>query len=135
MKLKRIISKQIALRLLVFVTLVAGAVIFDLCHDQLPEQLVKHQQDAPVTQFDMSQVFFCNPASSFKISTGYDRLFSKILFTIGQDKFLSAFHNQEAYHLLKAESLKERSPQNLMVHFRKFIICHHSSSDDNAPIS
>jgi len=134
-KLKRHISKQIALRLLVFVTLVAGAVIFDLCHDQLPEQLVKHQQDASEPQVDMTQVFCCNPVSSFKIRTGYDRLFSKILFTIGQNKFLSAFHHQEAYHLLKAESLKERSPQNLTVHFRKFIICHHSNSDDNAPLS
>nr|MBD3622377.1 hypothetical protein [Sunxiuqinia sp.] len=135
MKLKRIISKQIALRLLVFITLAAGAVIFDLCHDQLPEQLVKHQQDASEPQVDMSPTYFCNPASSFKIRMGCDRLVSKILFTIGQDRFLTAFHNQEAYHLLKAESLKERSPQNLMVHFRKFIICHHSSSDDNAPIA
>lgn len=124
-----------ALRLLVFVTLVAGAVIFDVCRDQLPEQLVKQQQDASEPQVELSPAFFCNPASSFKIRTGCDRLFSRILFTMGQDKFLTAFHNQEAYHLLKAESLKERSPQNLMVHFRKFIICHHSSSDDNAPIA
>lgn len=135
MKFKRLISKQIALRLLVFLALIAGAVIFDLCHDQLPEQLVKSQQDASEPQIDMSQVFCCNPASSFKIRTGSDRLISKILFTIGQDKFLSAFHHQEVYHLLKAESLNERSPQNLTVHFRKFIICHHSSSDDNAPRS
>jgi len=129
------ISKKIAWRLLTFIVLVAGAVVVDSLHDQLPEQLVKNQQDASEPQFDISQVFFCNPASSFKIRTGCDRLFSKILFTIGQDKFLTAFHNQKAFHLLKADALKVPLPQNLTVHFRKFMICHHSSSDDNAPLS
>lgn len=121
--------------MLAFVVLVVGAVVFDSVHDQPTGRLAEHQQDASEPQFELSHVFFYNPASSFKIRTGCDRLLSKILFTIGQDKFLSAFHNQKAFHLLKAESLKVRSPQNLAVHFRKFIICHHASSDDTAPLS
>lgn len=135
MKTKINISRKFVLRMLLFAVVVAGAFVFDMCHKEAPEQLVASQHDASKHHVDMSQVFFYTPVSSFKIRTGNDRLFSKILFTIGQDKFLSAFHNQKTYHLLKAESLKERSPHNLMVHFRKFIICHHFSSDDNPPLA
>lgn len=135
LKRKLTISKKFVLRLALFIAVVSSAVIFDMCHDQLPEQLVEQQQDASQHQLDISQVFYYNPVNSFKIRTGSDRLLSKILFAIGHDRFLTAFHNHKAYHILKAESLKERSPQNQMVHFRKFIICHHSTSDDNLPIS
>ncbi|MGQ7868222.1 hypothetical protein [Sunxiuqinia sp. sy24] len=134
-KLKTHISKEIMLRLLMFIAIVAGAVVFDMCHDQVPEQVVNQTQDTAEHQFDRSQVVFCNPVSSFKLRTGSDRLISKLLFSKGQDRFLSAYHNQKAYHVLKAESLKERSPQNAMIHFLEFMICHHASSDDNPPIA
>jgi hypothetical protein len=115
------------------VVVLAGAVVFDLCHNQEPKQLTTKQSEAGKHKLD-SQVFFYNPGSSFKIRTGTDKLFSKILFTIGQDKFLAAFHNQKAFDLIKSESLKVGSPLNPMVHFRKFIICHHAASDDNFPL-
>lgn len=134
-KTKIDISQKFIIRLLLFITVIGGAYVFDLCRDQLPEQLVDHQQDASEHHVDMSHMFFYNPVSGFKIREGSDRLFSKILFAIGQDKFLASFHNHKAYHVLKAESLKERSPGNQMVHFRKFIICHHSSSDDKPGIA
>lgn len=130
LKTKIHISRKITLRLLLFVLVVGGAVVFDLCHDQLPQELMKQQQDASEHQVIPAQVYFCNPGSSFKVRSGSDRLCSKILFSIGQDKFLTAFHNHITYHLLKVESLKERSPQKPMVHFRKFVICHHSNTDD-----
>ena len=134
LKRKFNISKKFVLRLLLLLVMVTGAIVFDACHDQLPEQLVE-QHDAGSHQVSVSQVYFCNPVSSYKMRAGIDKFFSKILFTIGQDKFLSAFHNQKAFDLLKSESLKVRSPLNSMVHFRKFIICHHAATDDNLPLS
>ena len=110
--------------------LVVGAFVFDACHDQLPKQDLKHQTESNNHQFDINEVYFYNPVSSFKIRTGMDKLLSKILFTVGQDKFLSSFHNQRAFHLMKVEALHVRSPLNPMLHFRKFIICHQCSSDD-----
>ncbi len=123
------------LRLVVLMALVAGAVVFDLCHDQLPEQVASQTQDTSEHLFDQSQVAYCNPLSSFKMRTGSDRLISKILFSKGQDRFLSAYHNQKAYHVLKAESLNERLPQSARIHFLEFMICHHASSDDNPPLA
>ncbi len=123
------------LRLVVLLALVASAVVFDLCHDQLPEQVASQTQDTSEHLFDQSQVAYCNPLSSFKMRTGSDRLISKILFSKGQDRFLSAYHNQKAYHVLKAESLNERLPQSARIHFLEFMICHHASSDDNPPLA
>ncbi|WP_430973317.1 hypothetical protein [Sunxiuqinia rutila] len=135
MKRRTHISKKIMLRLVVLMALVAGAVVFDLCHDQLPEQVASQTQDTSEHLFDQSQVAYCNPLSSFKMRTGSDRLISKILFSKGQDRFLSAYHNQKAYHVLKAESLNERLPQSARIHFLEFMICHHASSDDNPPLA
>ena len=106
-----------------------GAMIFDACYDQLPAQLAAHQNEAGKHKLD-SQVYFYNPVSNFKIRTGTDKLFSKILFTIGQNKFLASFHNQKASDLIKAEALKVCDPISPMIYFRKFIICHHSGSED-----
>ncbi|WP_321287249.1 hypothetical protein [uncultured Sunxiuqinia sp.] len=135
MKAKFDISRRFIVRLLLFVLVIGGAYIFDRCHDQLPEQHADQQQDASKHHVNMSQMFVYNSVSSYKIRSGNNCLVSKILFTIGNDKFLAAFHNRKTFHVLKAESLKERSPQNLMVHFRKFMICHHFSSDDTPYIA
>lgn len=115
--------------------IIAGAYVFDSCHKEIPTPVTKHQNDKSSHEFGLGEVFFYNPVSSFKIMTGIDKLLSKILFTIGQDRFLSSFHNQKTFHLIKAEAIKVPSPLNPMVYFREFIICHQSSSDDNPPLS
>lgn len=121
--------------MLLMVILVAGAYIFDSYHDQMPKKDLKHHTASRNQQIDINEIYFYNPVSSFKIRTGMDKLLSKILFTIGQDKFLSTFHNQLTYHLMKEESLHLRSPLNPMVHFRKFIICHQCTPDDAPSLS
>jgi len=121
--------------MLLMVVLVAGAYIFDSCHHQLPKQDLKHHTASNSHRLDINEVYFYNPVSSFKMRTGMDKLLSKILFAVGQDKFLSTFHNQMAYHLMKEESLHLRSPLNPMIHFRKFIICHQSNPDEHPVLS
>lgn len=122
------------LRLLLLLVVLAGAITFDVCRDQLPVPKAKQENEAGGHQLE-SQFYFYNSASSFKIRTGMTKLFSKFLFTIGQDKFLAAFHNQKAFDLIKAESLKVGSPLNPTIYFRKFIICHHSASADEYLLS
>lgn len=120
--------------MLLLLVIVTGAIVFDACRGQLPVELVEHQEDADNHRFDISQVYFYNPVSGFKISAG-DRLFSKFLFAFGHDRFVSAYHNQKISNLLKVEALKVRTPFNLMTHSRKLMISHLSGLDDDLPLS
>ncbi|MGQ8337562.1 hypothetical protein ACUNWD_13520 [Sunxiuqinia sp. A32] len=133
MKKNKNISKAIIFRLVIVFLLFAGAMTFDLCHDQLPDQQNSAQENHSSHNLDATQVFFFNPASSFKLLDHGDKLLTRILYSANQDKFLAMFHNHRIFHSLKEDSLKDFTPFHLMAHFIKFTEIHYSSPDDYPP--
>lgn len=124
------ISKLVVLRLAVLLLLLAGAIAFDVCHDDVSDVVEQSQQSTTSTNFDTTQVFYFNQGSNYKLSVRSDKLLSCILYAANQDKFLSRFHNYRTFHSWKEESMKDRKPFHLMAHFMKFSSVQYSSPDD-----
>jgi hypothetical protein len=109
---------------------VLSAILFDALHEG-SEKLVDEMHQRSESQFlYSSHVFFYNQISHFKLKKGADKLFSGFLFAATQNEFLTKFHNCRTFHLLKAESLRERLPLVRIIHFMEFNTCHHASPDD-----
>lgn len=131
MNFRRYISKRIVLRVLAVMAVVFSAVLFDAFHEG-SEKLVDETQQRSESQFLRgSHVFFYNQISHFKARKGVDKLFAGLLFAATQNEFLTKYHNCRTFHLLKAESLKERLPLVCVVHFMEFNTSHHSNPDDD----
>ena len=129
------ISRIIILRLAFLLMLLAGAVVFDVYHNDTLAVNEQSQEKTASTNFDVAQVFYFNSGSSFKLTTRADKLLSCILHTANQDKFLSRFHNYRTFHLLKEESMTDRKPFHLMAHYIEFTSVQYSSPDDDHHIS
>jgi len=129
MNFKKYISKRTILRLLTVLTVMLLAVFFDMFHEG-SEKLVDEMHQRSESQFQhSSHVFFYNQVSYFKVLKGADKLFSGFIFAATKNEFLAKYHNCRVFHLLKAESLKER-PLIQLVHFMEFNTSHHAGPDD-----
>jgi hypothetical protein len=134
MNLRKYISRKVILRFLAIFAVVLSAVLFDALHAG-SEKLVDETHQRSESQFmHCNHVFFYNPVNYFKIK-GSNKLFSGLLFAATQNEFLTKYHNCRAYHLLKAESLKERLLLVRIIHFMKFNPCHHVCPDDHLPVA
>jgi hypothetical protein len=134
MNLRKYISRKGILRFLAIFTVVLSAALFDALHAG-SEELVDETHQRSESQFMHSNhVFFYNPINYFKIRKGTDKLFSGLLFAATQNEFLTKYHNCRTYHLLKAESFKERLPLVRIIHFMEFNPCHPSGPDDHPSV-
>lgn len=129
MNLRKYISRKILVRVLTLLSVVLLAVLFDTFHEG-SAKLVDEMHQRSESQFlHSSHVFFYNQVSHFKLRKGADKLLSGLLFAASQNEFLTKYHNCRVFHLLKAESLKER-PLVQLVHFMEFNTSHHAGPDD-----
>lgn len=133
MKVKKYMTRKTIYRLLLCMAVVLSAVLFDAYH-----QAPSSQTKSPASQSESSQSIvstpeFCvNPATTFKLINGADKLFSGLVFAGTRNELLAEWHNNRSFHLLKAESLSRDQFFLLSAHFMKFNCCHHSNPDDSS---
>jgi hypothetical protein len=133
MKVKKYMTRKTIYRLLLGLAVVLAAVLFDAYH-----QGTSPETKSPVSQSESSQGIvstpeFCvNPASTFRLIHGADKLFSGLVFAGTRSELLTEWHNNRSFHSLKAESLNRDNPFLLSAHFMRFNCCHHSSPDDSS---
>ncbi len=133
MNIKKYLTRKTLYRTLLFVVVVLSAVVFDHYHVGSEQLSQAHNHQSQSTELSIGTPEYCvNPASSFRLISGADKLFSGLVFAGFRCELLSAWHNYRSFHLLKAEALQHSNPFLLAAHFMKFNSCHHSNPDDSS---
>ncbi|PTN08664.1 hypothetical protein [Mangrovibacterium marinum] len=132
MKVRKYMNRKTVYRLLLGLAVVLSAVLFDAYHQgsTIEKSPLSHSESS---QNIISTPEFCvNPASTFRLIHGADKLFSGLVFAGTRSDLLAEWHNNRSFHFLKAESLNREVYFLLSAHFMKFNCCHHSNPDDSS---
>lgn len=129
-------TRKLIGRLLLFAAVVISAVLFDVYHQGSAElaQAMSHRSQSSQTIGTASE-FCVNPASTFRLINGADKLFSGLVFAGNQNNLMAQWHNHRSFHLLQAESIDRVDPFWLSAHFMKFNCCHQTSSGNSDPLA
>ena len=129
MKLRKYISRQTILRIVLIFIILCSATVFDIVFDtSLKGEKTTKEESNQATHF--ATIFFYNSGNSFKISKGVDRFFQKLLFSTSKNEFLEKYHNFRDRHIIKVEELTKKPSFFSFSHFMKFNVCHQSPGEN-----
>lgn len=129
-------TRKMISRLLLFAAVVISAVLFDVYHQGSAElaQAMSHRSQSSQS-IGAASAFCVNPASTFRLIHGADKLFTGLVFAGNRNDLIAQLHNHRSFHLLQAESIGRAEQFLLSAHFMKFNCCHQTNSGDSDPLA
>jgi len=134
MKIGKInISKQLIVKLAVFLVLTAAAVLIDAYLDKNPADFDNIEASSKTQSPSQGEVIVLAQASSTSAKTLVQKAPERTLHEGAHDKFLRNYHSVRDFQVLKAEVIHQTTPLITSYHYLVFQ-SHHFSPDED-PLS
>lgn len=115
---------------MLFIAVVATAVLFDLSRDKSDIKLSESHNTKGSSSHELSQFCFYSTFNSFKLKSFPNKFSARKLFLRTQSEFLQKYHNLKAGQSAKSESLKNYIAADLQIHLIRFQKCLYRNPDD-----
>ena len=135
LQIKKNISKNLLLRLALFIVVIGVASMFDVYFENNPERLEDIEAESTADSGEQGKMFFVSQSNSISLKTSTQKDTGRKLQVKSHDKFIQKYHQQRNYQVLKAEVQTQSTPLILSYHYLVFKNYFFTSPDDEPLIS
>jgi len=127
------ISKQLIIKLTVFLVLIAAAVLIDTYQDKNPTRFDNVQASTKTQAPNQGEIVVLAQSLSISAKTLVQKAPERKLQMEAHDKFLRNYHSVRDFQVLKAEVIHQTTPLITAYHYVVFL--NHHFSPDEDPLS
>ena len=124
------ISKKTIVRLTVLAVLAGAAYFFDYYFENNPEKVAQLETSHSAESKTQGNFIFYELTRSLNAKQNLHKFPIRFIQSRIHDKFLQKYHQLRNYHVLKAESIKQKVPLVFLIHFVVFRDDHSTLPDD-----
>ena len=133
LKIKRYISKNLLVKLLVFVALVAAALALDTYFENNPTQLEEIQAETEQQSHSQGKIYILAQATTVSVKSSVQKTPTRNQQIETHTKFLRKYHSIRNFQVLKAEVIQQTTP--LITSYHYLVYQNHSLTPDDDPLS
>lgn len=133
LKIKRYITKNLLVKLLVFVALVAASLALDAYFENNPTELEEIQADAENQNHSQGKIYILAQATTVTVKSSVQKTSTRNQQIETHTKFLRKYHSIRDFQVLKAEVIQQTTP--LITSYHYLVYQNHSLTPDDDPLS
>jgi hypothetical protein len=135
LNIKKNISKNLLLRLALFLAVIGVATLFDVYFENNPEQLGKMQAESADNTAEQGKMYFVSQTNTISAKTSTQKNTGRKLQVKSHDKYVQKYHQLRNNQVLKAEVQTQTTPLILSYHYLVFKNYFFTVPDDEPLIS